>query len=198
MNNIINETFTKHLGLVQQHLKLVTEEEYDSWRDSWLDSGGSGKPPTSWSGGSHSYGKTAKSGGAASMSGKTLYFYNVPSGKDAEATGSGLRRTKSGKWYAFQPMDAATKAFGSPRAWSPKNEASVVGEEASMAAGDLDRIEHYTKHLKQLVNDDSELEDWVKAKLTLASSNLESVFGYLNHNNKSDGDDNKQIDDTAV
>jgi hypothetical protein len=56
-----------------------------------------------------------------------------------------------------------------------------INEEASMAAGELDAIAHYVNHLKQLVNDDSNLEDWQKSKITLAKSNLESVFSSLNH-----------------
>ena len=52
---------------------------------------------------------------------KKLYFYNVPSGKNSEATNMGLRQTKSGKWYSPKPNDIATKEFGSPKEWSPKN-----------------------------------------------------------------------------
>ena len=52
---------------------------------------------------------------------KKLYFYNVPSGKNSEATNMGLRQTKSGKWYSPKPIDIATKEFGSPKEWSPKN-----------------------------------------------------------------------------
>lgn len=70
-------------------------------------------------------------------------------------------------------------------AWESKNQ--PISEEASMAAADLDAIEHYIGHLKQLIHDDSDLEDWIKAKLTMAKSNLSSVFANLNHAAKSSG-----------
>jgi len=58
-----------------------------------------------------------------------------------------------------------------------------IREEASMSAGELDSILHHATELKQhgLVTDESNLEDWVKAKLTIASQNLISVFNYLSH-----------------
>jgi len=58
-----------------------------------------------------------------------------------------------------------------------------IREEASMSAGELDSILHHANELKQhgLVTDESNLEDWVKAKLTIASQNLISVFNYLSH-----------------
>lgn len=59
----------------------------------------------------------------------------------------------------------------------------VVSEEARMSASELDSILHHANELKQhgLVTDESNLEDWVKAKLTIASQNLISVFNYLSH-----------------
>jgi hypothetical protein len=57
----------------------------------------------------------------------------------------------------------------------------TIKEEASMAVSDLEMIGHMHEHLKELIKDDSELEDWVKAKLTMACANLISVFKYLNH-----------------
>jgi hypothetical protein len=68
------------------------------------------------------------------------------------------------------------------RAKGKKGLAESINEEASMAAGELDAIAHYVEHLKQFVTDDSNLEDWQKAKITLAHHYLESVFSNLNHN----------------
>jgi len=101
-----------------------------------------------------------------------------------------LKQYKDTPQKAYATMWSIDKKHGKKlqemwAAWESKNQ--PVSEEASMAAGDLDAIEHYIGHLKQLVNDDSDLEDWVKAKLTLASSNLQSVFGYLNHAAKTNG-----------
>lgn len=69
----------------------------------------------------------------------------------------------------------------------------VIEEEASMAASDLDSIIHHANELKQLnaITDDAELEDWIKAKLTIASQNLIAVFNNLNHES-----DNTKIQDT--
>lgn len=72
----------------------------------------------------------------------------------------------------------------------PKNEdVENVDEDAQMAASDLDSILHHANEIKSLnlVTDESELEDWIKAKLTIANQNLISVFNYLNHQATSDG-----------
>jgi hypothetical protein len=67
------------------------------------------------------------------------------------------------------------------RAKSKNGLTESINEEASMAAGELDAIAHYVEHLQGLVNDNSTLEDWQKAKITLAHHYLESVFSSLNH-----------------
>ena len=70
----------------------------------------------------------------------SMYFYNVPAGKEDEAASYGVKQTKSGKWaktkydksgrtWGFQ-KDLADKAFGKGRYWEPKKE-SRVGEEAA-------------------------------------------------------------------
>ena len=60
----------------------------------------------------------------------------------------------------------------------------VVSEEARMATSDLEAAHHYIEHLQELVNDNSELEDWVKAKINIAKENLRSAFEYLSHESK--------------
>ena len=159
MNNIINETFTKHLGLLQQHLKLrlsegkmkdlaidledMSDDEfkrkhgkskseikamlamkedvdddddgYDSRRDARHSRDGYVHT------GPRQKTNFQKMFPSSSSTVKKLYFYNVPSGKNSEATNMGLRQTKSGKWYSPKPNDIATKEFGSPKEWSPKN-----------------------------------------------------------------------------
>ena len=59
----------------------------------------------------------------------------------------------------------------------------TISEEARMSASELDSILRHANELKEhgLVTDESNLEDWVKAKLTIANQNLISVFNYLNH-----------------
>jgi hypothetical protein len=57
----------------------------------------------------------------------------------------------------------------------------VVSEEARMATSDLEAASHYIEHLQELVNNDSELEDWVKSKINIAKENLRTAFEYLSH-----------------
>ena len=57
---------------------------------------------------------------------EVYYFYAVPDGAAMKAFDLGLKKTKSGKWYARSPIDSATKVFGNPRKWMPKAEESMM------------------------------------------------------------------------
>lgn len=57
---------------------------------------------------------------------EVYYFYNVPDGAAMKAFDLGLKRTKSGKWYARSPIDSATKLFGNPKKWMPKTEEGMM------------------------------------------------------------------------
>lgn len=57
---------------------------------------------------------------------EVYYFYNVPDGAAMKAFDLGLKRTKSGKWYARSPIDSATKLFGNPKKWVPKTEEGMM------------------------------------------------------------------------
>ena len=48
---------------------------------------------------------------------KGMFFYNVPAGKETDASRAGLKQSKSGKWYGYQD-----NMFGKGRYWEPKNE----------------------------------------------------------------------------
>jgi hypothetical protein len=48
---------------------------------------------------------------------KGMFFYNVPVGKETDASRAGLKQSKSGKWYGYQD-----NMFGKGRYWEPKNE----------------------------------------------------------------------------
>jgi hypothetical protein len=72
-----------------------------------------------------------------------------------------------------------------------------MSEEARMASSDLDAISHYLEHLKQMISDQSELEDWVKAKINIAKENLNTVFNYLNHENPQN-DSEKNADEYTI
>ena len=60
-------------------------------------------------------------------------------------------------------------------------------QDSSMAIGALKQLNNDAQELETMIQVNTQLEDWVKAKLTLASFNLESVFGYLNHAAKTSG-----------
>jgi hypothetical protein len=64
----------------------------------------------------------------------------------------------------------------------------VINEEANLAVSELDAIFTYAKQLKEMVSDQTELEDWQKSKITLAKAYLESVFSSLHHSVDTDGD----------
>lgn len=67
----------------------------------------------------------------------------------------------------------------------------IVNEEARMAASDLDSILHHANELKQLgaITDDANVEDWIKAKLTVAKENITAIFNYYNHDASGDSPD---------
>jgi len=48
---------------------------------------------------------------------KGMFFYNVPAGKETDASRAGLKQSKSGKWYGYQD-----NMLGKGRYWEPKNE----------------------------------------------------------------------------
>jgi len=53
------------------------------------------------------------------LTGKTLYFYNVPSDKQNDAYRL-LKKTKTGKWYSLTPNPEADELFGKGRPWTAK------------------------------------------------------------------------------
>ena len=68
-------------------------------------------------------------------------------------------------------------------------------QNSSMSMGALKQLNSDAKELKIMLQNTDQLEDWVKAKLTLAGSNLQSVFGYLNHAAKTNGQHDADCDD---
>ena len=76
----------------------------------------------------------------------------------------------------------------------------VVNEEARMAASDLDSIIHHANELKQLnaITDDANVEDWIKAKLTIAKENITAVFNYYNHDTAGQSPDSTDAGEEPV
>jgi len=117
MSNILNETFTKHLNLMKnkineggdeqdkmlQYLQRLADEGSDDFYDAMRDFKATyGYTPNI---------RARKSSyrPRPSLTGKTLYFYNVPSDKQNEANRLGLKKTKTGKYYSLTPNPEADK-----------------------------------------------------------------------------------------
>lgn len=68
-------------------------------------------------------------------------------------------------------------------------------QDSSMSMGALKQLNSDAKELETMLQNTDHLEDWVKAKLTMAGTNLQSVFGYLNHAEKTNGQNDANCDD---
>jgi hypothetical protein len=68
-------------------------------------------------------------------------------------------------------------------------------QDSSMSMGALKQLNSDAKELETMLQNTDQLEDWVKAKLTMAGTNLQSVFGYLNHAAKTNGQHDDDCDD---
>lgn len=68
-------------------------------------------------------------------------------------------------------------------------------QDSSMSMGALKQLNSDAKELETMLQNTNKLEDWVKAKLTMAGTNLQSVFGYLNHAAKTNGQHDADCDD---
>ena len=68
-------------------------------------------------------------------------------------------------------------------------------QNSSMSMGALKQLNSDAKELETMLQNTNNLEDWVKAKLTMAGTNLQSVFGYLNHAAKTNGQHDADCDD---
>ena len=57
--------------------------------------------------------------------------------------------------------------------------AEILLENSEMAKNDLHKIIDYSEKLQSMIDKDSDMEDWVKAKLTHAADYIDTVFDYL-------------------
>jgi hypothetical protein len=67
---------------------------------------------------------------------------------------------------------------------APMAEMSEIDEEGRMAKRQLTDIHQYSGELCQMLNDDTQLEAWVQAKLTLAADYIKTVKHYLEYEMK--------------
>jgi len=133
MSDKLNETFKKHLKLLHnklnlneggdeeenkalQHLQRLADEGSDDFYDAMRDFKATyGYTPNI---------RARKSSyrPKSSLTGQTLFFYNVPSDKQIEANRLGLKKTKTDKYYSLTPNPEADKLFGKGRPWTAKND----------------------------------------------------------------------------
>ena len=57
--------------------------------------------------------------------------------------------------------------------------AEILLENSEMVKNDLHKIIDYSEKLQSMIDKDSDMEDWVKAKLTHAADYIDTVFDYL-------------------
>lgn len=128
MNDLLNETFAKHLGLLKNklnegwnddedkmldYLQRLADNDSDDFYDAMRDFKASfGYTPSIRK-------RTSSYSSRPSLTGKTLYFYNVPADKQNDAYRL-LNKTKTGKWYSLVPNPEADKLFGKGRPWTAK------------------------------------------------------------------------------
>lgn len=113
MKNKINEGDDEHDKMLQ-YLQRLADEGSDDFYDAMRDFKATyGYTPNI---------RARKSSyrPRPSLTGKTLYFYNVPSDKQNEANRLGLKKTKTGKYYSLTPNPEADKLFGKGKSWTAK------------------------------------------------------------------------------
>ena len=77
--------------------------------------------------------------------------------------------------------------------YKQKNESQLKNK---MAIGDLKSINTKAKEIKEILEKENEIKDWVKAKLNLAGEYLDDVFHHLDYNKK-EGFVNQSMPDPA-
>ena len=250
MNNIINESFTKHLGLMQQHLKLMNETttgakcekcksgdvhkntpcdkcddklttenvemaqsdvtkliDYSKKLQSLIDANDNLEDwvkakltiACDYVANVRDYLKfyteeqemnTQNIQEKWSTSYKKSINCSNPKGFSQKAHCAARRKRQAG----------GTTSSKSVKEYYKESVLEILKQQNnSMAIGELKQLNNDAQELETMIRVNTELEDWVKARLTLASSNLESVFGYLNNAAKTGGaddtDDTQDVDD---
>ena len=225
MDNIINETFTKHLGLVQQHLKLMNETatthdggnenikmaqsdvtniiDYSEKLQSLFDANDNLED---W--------VKAKLNLACDYVVTVrdyLKFYDDEQEKNTQNIEEKWSNTYKKSISCSNPKGFSQKAHCAARrkrrAGGTTSSKSVKEcyteavleilqqQDSSMSMGALKQLNSDAKELETMLQNTNNLEDWVKAKLTMAGTNLQSVFGYLNHAAKTNGQHDADCDD---
>lgn len=103
--------------------------------------------------------------GEISVNGTTITF--KPSSKE-----------KTNENVEMQTLDVEvplTNDFGR------QDEPNYIDDEGRMAKSQLHKMREYTDKLTAMLDDDTQLEGWVQAKLTKASDYLSAVFHYLDY-----------------
>ena len=225
MDNIINETFTKHLGLVQQHLKLMNET-------ATTHDGGDENIKMAQSDVTNIIDYSEKLQSLFDVNDNLedwvkaklnlacdyvvtvrdyLKFYDDEQEKNTQNIEEKWSNTYKKSISCSNPKGFSQKAHCAARrkrrAGGTTSSKSVKEcyteavleilqqQDSSMSMGALKQLNSDAKELETMLQNTNNLEDWVKAKLTMAGTNLQSVFGYLNHAAKTNGQHDADCDD---
>ena len=75
-----------------------------------------------------------------------------------------------------------------------QDEPNYIDDEGRMAKSQLHKMREYTDKLTSMLDDNTQLEGWVQAKLTKASDYLSAVFHYLDYEMGRKGEDETSIE----
>jgi hypothetical protein len=81
-----------------------------------------------------------------------------------------------------QEMDASADMGGDPSAMDA--EGGHGDQEGAMAKQELIKLANYATNLQEHIEDDEQLEAWVQSKITIAATNIASVYHYLAYEKK--------------
>ena len=81
-----------------------------------------------------------------------------------------------------QEMDASADMGSDPAAMGA--EGGQGDQEGAMAKQELIKLANYATNLQEHIEDDEQLEAWVQSKITIAATNIASVYHYLAYEKK--------------
>jgi len=81
-------------------------------------------------------------------------------------------------------MDAGADMGSDPAAMGDEGPTGAGDQEGAMAKAELIKLANYATNLQEHIQDDEELEAWVQQKITIAATNIASVYHYLAYEKK--------------
>ena len=93
-------------------------------------------------------------------------------------------------------MDQGMSDMGSDPSLQDPEEAHG-DQEGAMAKQELIKLANYATNLQEHIDDNEQLEAWVQAKITIAATNIASVYHYLAYEKKI-GEYGEQVDNAPM